>query len=90
MMNNKFTMELVWHNCKTHPPREFENDNLIVTNGKYVFYLSWHRAAGYWITTKNTCAPLNFSELEGWWWADIEQTIQGDLRFVSEKKENNA
>lgn len=89
MMDNKFTMELVWHNCLSYPPKEFENDNLIVTNGKYVFYLSWHRAEGYWITTKNTCQPLNFSELENWWWADIEQTVQGDIRFISKKEENN-
>ena len=86
-MCNKFTIQLVWHNCKTHPPKEFENHYLFATDGKYVFYLSWHRDEGYWITTKNGCKPLKPYELSYWWWADIEQTVQGDLRFKGEEND---
>lgn len=34
---DKFTMELVWHNCLTQHPKEFENNALIVTDGNNVF-----------------------------------------------------
>ena len=87
-MNKKFTMELVWHNCKTHPPKEFENDNLIATNGTEVFGLSWHRAEGYFISQGHKFAPIRLLDLPNWWWADIEQNIWGDERF--KKEENNA
>lgn len=87
-MNNKFTMELVWHNCDNNHPKEFENNSLIITNGKNVYPLFWHRAEGYGVVTANGIVSIRLSELENWWWADIEQTVQGDLRF--KKEENNA
>lgn len=87
-MNNKFTMELVWHNCNTNHPKEFENNTLIATNGTEVFGLSWHRAEGYFISQGHKLVPIRLLDLPNWWWADIEQTIQGDERF--KKEENNA
>ena len=80
-MNAKFTMELVWHNCDTNPPKEFKNNTLIATNGTNVYGLSWHRAEGYHIAMENCCVPLNIACLKDWWWADIEQTVQGETKF---------
>lgn len=74
-------MELVWHNCKTNPPKEFTNNALIVTNGKDIYGMSWHRAEGYFIAESNKNKLLSLSELENWWWADIKQTVQGELKF---------
>ena len=30
-------MELVFHNCDTNHPKEFENNSLIITDGKNVY-----------------------------------------------------
>ena len=78
-MYDKFKIELVWHNCKTYPPKEFENDNLIVTDGLEVYGMSWHRAEGYWIADERGLIKL--SDLENWWWADVAQTVQGEVKF---------
>lgn len=79
---NKFTMKLVWHNCKTHPPKELCNDDLIGTNGSYVFDISWFRDKGYFIATNGgNDLKIEDSVLENWWWADIQQTVQGEQRF---------
>ena len=78
----KFTMELVWHNCETYPPKEFANNALIATNGNDVFGMSWHRAEGYFISDENNYVRrLNESLLKDWWWADIEQTVRGESKF---------
>lgn len=73
---NKFTMELVWHNCLTNPPKEFSNNNLIVTDGSNVFRMSWNKAEGYFILGLE-----KIDNLKNWWWADIEQTVQGEPKF---------
>jgi hypothetical protein len=73
MMTNKFTMNLVWHNCKTHPPKEAFNDNLIMSNGVNVFDMVWSNNHYY--------AYESGYDLENWWWADIKQTVRGELRF---------
>lgn len=79
-MYEKFTMGLVWHNCKTYPPEEFSNNNLIVTDGNIVESMSWNRAAGYFIA-ENECCLKRLDNLENWWWADIEQTVQEEEKF---------
>ena len=33
LQKNKFTMELVWHNCLTYKPEENFNQELYVTDG---------------------------------------------------------
>ena len=86
-MDNKFTMELVFHNCDTNQPKEFENNSLIITDSKNVYPLFWHRAEGYMVVTENGIIDIKLSELSNWWWTDIEQTVQGDMRF--KKEENN-
>ena len=78
-MYDRFVMRLVWHNCKTNPPKEFENNNLIVTDGNIVEGMSWHRAEGYFILENNHLKRLD--GLENWWWADIEQTVQEESQF---------
>lgn len=79
---DKFIMELVWHNCKTCPPKELCNDELIGTNGHYVFDLSWFRNEGYFISVhSDDDYKIEDYALENWWWADIQQTVQGETRF---------
>lgn len=80
---NKFKMELVWHNCMLYPPLEDFNNNLIVTNGSDVLKLFWHKSDGYSVL-ENECCLRRLDNLENWWWADIEQTVQGDERFKGE------
>ena len=81
-MYYKFKMELVWHNCKTYQPKEFENNNLIVTNGRDVFGLSWYKAEGYFILDDyGNLHQLEYEHLDTWWWADVEQTVQGETKF---------
>ena len=84
---DKFKMELVWHNCKTCKPKEFFNDELIGTNGAYVFDMTWRRNVGYFIHTvvgdkvDYTGYRIQDYALENWWWADIQQTAQNEPRF---------
>jgi hypothetical protein len=84
-MRNKFTMSLVWHNCATCPPKEFENPFLIVTDGRNVYGASWHRAEGYYTAYDTGNVMLSFELLEHWWWADIEQTVQGTKEFKEDR-----
>lgn len=79
-MYDRFTMNLTWHNCKTNHPKEFSNNNLIVTDGNIVEGMSWHRAEGYFIA-ENECCLKRLDNLENWWWADIEQTVQKEVKF---------
>lgn len=80
---DKFKMELTWHNCKTCPPEEDENDFLIVTDGHDVFNATWDKLlnryyqkydGGYFI-------PLFPCALDEWWWADIVQTVHKTPEF---------
>lgn len=81
-MYDRFTMELVWHNCKTNPPKEFSNNALIVTNGNDVFGMSWHKTEGYFISDDyGHLRPLEYKHLDSWYWADIEQTVQNEVKF---------
>lgn len=44
--------------------------------------MSWHRAEGYFIAENEFCLKrLDDFDLQNWFWADIEQTVQGDTRF---------
>ncbi len=84
-MCDKFTTELVWHNCKTNPPKEFENDFLIGTDGVNVYGMSWHRAEGYHIAVDDFYLLLNPVCLDYWWWADVEQTVRSEERFNKDR-----
>ena len=78
-MNNKFTMELVWHNCHDYPPKEYWNDNLYVTDGECVHSVKYDKERGWWSREAGDYLP--FDLLWKYWWADIEQTVQGEPRF---------
>lgn len=80
---NKFKMELTWHNCKTYPPKEYENNNLVITDGDDVCSVSWNRYSGFYISYGNEDIVLSSDFYEYWWWADLKQTV----RKVSEFKE---
>ena len=80
-MRNKFTIELVWHNCKTYPPKEAENTFLLVTNGYDVYGMAWYKTEGYWVAIDDVPVRLASEGLENWWWADIEQTVREERKF---------
>ena len=76
----KFKMELTWHNCKECPPEECTNDYLIATDGTDVFEAFWYRPNGFMIRGKDRWHDL-YKDLDKWYWADIRQIVQNDIRF---------
>ena len=77
---DKFKMELVWHNCFRYPPQEPFNDELIGTNGAYIFDMTWDKDEGYFIGKDDDYRIQDYA-LEDWWWADIQQTAMNEPRF---------
>jgi hypothetical protein len=78
---NKFTMELVWHSCNDYLPEENYNACLYVTDGTSIWRAKWKRNSdeqyfydGSWHIQPNINA-------DGFWWADIVQTIGEEQRF---------
>ena len=80
-MKNKFKMELTWHNCATYPPEEDYNENLVITDGRYVANMIWCKYEGYYVRFGNNYIHLKADELKNSWWADIEQTVRGCKEF---------
>lgn len=79
---DRFVMGLVWHNCFIRPPTEPFNDDLICTNGAYVFNMTWDKDRGYFIAVNGgNDYRIQEALLKDWWWADIQQTVQGEPRF---------
>lgn len=73
----KFIMELVWHNCKTNPPSEKYNNNLLLWDGYKLIHVEWDN--GSWF---HDCHYLDMTGEEYMcWWADIEQTVRKEPRF---------
>lgn len=81
-MNNKFTMPLTWHNCQSCPPEEQWNDNLYVSDGKYVFKAEYSKENGWY--NKTDCYYLYPELIWLYYWADIEQTVRGCSDFKGE------
>ena len=85
-MTKKFTMELVWHNCEECPPEEDYNSHLILSDGVKVCKARWDKEDGFSYFSKQFGSkqfgyrPL-VGNYEKMWWADIEQTVQGEPRF---------
>ena len=77
-MKDIFFTNLCWRNCETNPPKEFSNNNLIVTDGNIVEGMSWHRAEGYFIA-ENECCLKRLDNLRNWWWADITKNIREEF-----------
>lgn len=72
-MKDKFTKEVVWHNCATYPPSEVFNSNLFVTSGAEVFAVVYHRDIGW--RDKDSGGLLPPQCLDKYWWADLDQTM---------------
>ena len=72
---NKFKMELTWHNCLTHPPKEDYNPWLIYTNGHNIFDCAYCKEDGF---------PIKEERLHEFWWADLLQTIRETKEFKEE------
>lgn len=75
----KFAMPLVWHNCYDYPPEEFYNDDLIATDGYFIFPVEYHKINGWW--KKETKRSFTLSEMKEHWWADLKQTVRGCSEF---------
>ena len=78
MNNNKFTMELVWHNCLTYPPEEKYNENLYITDGDIIYKARYSEPYGWW--NADLWCYVTEEELIKLWWADISQTFK-NYRF---------
>lgn len=78
----KHKMELVWHSCTDCPPKEDYNELLYVTDGEDVVEVEWKRDGDrqYFFVEYS---PLERCDIEvgvnsdGWWWADLQQTVRG-------------
>lgn len=85
MSNDKFTMDLVWHDCNTNPPKENMNPCLIVTDGSSLW-------SAFYKDGRFTLTPLRINSehapREKKWWADPYQTIGGCERFKEEQRES--
>lgn len=81
-MKDKFTMSLTWHNCYSCPPEESYNDRLWATDGKWVFPVKYQKPYGWY--DKEAGQYLPFEMLWSYWWADVEQTVQGCSEFKGE------
>jgi hypothetical protein len=79
---NKFKIELVWHNCYDCPPEEYWNDNLYVTDGKYIHSVEYNKEYGWWSRELGDYLP--FDSIWKYWWADLEQTVNKCLEFTKE------
>lgn len=73
----KQKMELVWHSCTDCLPNEDFNSRLYVTDGRDVFPVSWARENHLQRFTHGSWYIEPGVNSEGYWWADILQTIQG-------------
>ena len=81
-MCNKFTMELVWHNCETHPPKEDYHPCLYLTNGISIFPMSWKRYTNAQCFERNGVSEIEVGKnAKKYWWADMTQTIRNEPRF---------
>ena len=78
-MKNKFIMELVWHNCKTNPPKEYKNNNLYLSNGQFIHRVVYSKDLGWFDAILGVVIPEE--RLSDYYWADVEQTVYGELGF---------
>ena len=69
---DKFKIELTWHNCKTHPPKEGFNPWLIYTNGDHIDSFAYYNKYGF---------PIADDELHEYWWADLARTVRESKEF---------
>lgn len=72
----KIKMELVWHNCKTCPPSEEYNEDLLLWDGYTLIQAEWDN--GSWFCGKHYLDMVGEEEM--CWWADLNQTANGFFR----------
>lgn len=72
-MKDKFTKEVVWHNCATYPPSEVFNSHLFVAGGAEVFTVIYDRDLGWYHRGAGDFIPDQY--LDKYWWADLDQTM---------------
>ena len=76
--NFRYTMELVWHSCSFNLPQEDYNDCIYVTNGKEVLSTTWKRDKKGWQRFETSGWYIEPGvNSDGWWWADLVQTVNG-------------
>lgn len=80
-MNNKFTMELVWHNWETCPPEEDHNFCLVLSDGEGFWIVEYYAQYG-WFCDDGT--PITKEEFKTLYWADLSQTISKCNKFKEE------
>ena len=78
---NKFKIELTWHSCTDCLPEEDYNKCLYVTDGKDIELMRWRRTPGWQRFENLTWYIESGVNSDGYWWADIEQTVQGCDEF---------
>lgn len=78
-MCNKFTMELVWHNCKTCPPEEDHNFCLVLSDGEGFWIVEYYAQYGWF--EKSCGLQFNKEDLSRLYWADLSQTIKKTNEF---------
>lgn len=77
MLKDKFTTELVWHNCITHPPKENHN-YFIMSNGDGWWTVEYWAEHGWFL---NNGLQFSEDELSRLYWADISQTAKDTFEF---------
>lgn len=79
-MENTISMNLVWHNCRTCPPKEYANDNLYISDGKHVCQAAYSKEKGWYNKTHKFYV---FPELvREFWWADLERNVLASDEFA--------
>lgn len=73
-------MELVWHNCKTCPPSEKINRNLLLYDGYEYYHAEWDN--GYWFHDAHYIDMVGEEEM--CWWADLDQTISDFFKRIKD------
>lgn len=90
-MKDKFTENLVWHNCKTCPPEEDWNDQLVVTDGEYTTVAQYEKPDIWYDLADEWRIPAR--DLSEYWWADVRQTMATSVNLMDARdrmiKENN-
>lgn len=74
---DKFTMGLVWHNCKTDPPKESYNSWLTFTDGYHVDHCTYHKRYGF---------PISEDMLHKFWWTDLSRAVGESVEFKELQK----
>lgn len=79
-MKDKFKINLVWHNCKTCPPEEDWNDQLVITDGVHTTVTQYEKP-DIWYDFADECF-IPEPDLSEYWWADVRQTMASSIELM--------